>query len=56
MRRQLKKLADYLVNQGVAARMTSYKLRDWIFSRQRYWGEPIPLFIAQRWRGAGSRK
>lgn len=38
-----KALTQYLVDQGVAAKMTTYKLRDWIFSRQRYWGEPIPL-------------
>jgi len=38
-----KKIADFLVKQGQAERQTNYKLRDWIFSRQRYWGEPIPL-------------
>lgn len=36
-------LADYLVKNNLAERKTTYKLRDWIFSRQRYWGEPIPL-------------
>ncbi len=36
-------IINYLVEQGFAARMTSYKLRDWVFSRQRYWGEPIPI-------------
>lgn len=34
---------DYCVQQGYAVPQVSYKLRDWIFSRQRYWGEPIPL-------------
>lgn len=36
-------IIDALVARGVAKRTTTYKLRDWIFSRQRYWGEPIPL-------------
>lgn len=36
-------LINEIANQGYGERMTTYKLRDWIFSRQRYWGEPIPL-------------
>lgn len=36
-------IIDALLAQGLAERVTTYKLRDWIFSRQRYWGEPIPL-------------
>jgi len=39
----LQKISDFLIEQGNAKRQTSYKLRDWVFSRQRYWGEPIPL-------------
>jgi leucyl-tRNA synthetase len=36
-------IITYCEEQGLARRHTSYRLRDWIFSRQRYWGEPIPL-------------
>ncbi|MFC1854427.1 leucine--tRNA ligase [Candidatus Dependentiae bacterium] len=36
-------IIDFLCEQGKAKRKTCYKLRDWVFSRQRYWGEPIPL-------------
>jgi leucyl-tRNA synthetase len=36
-------IIDYCQAQGFAVPKVSYKLRDWVFSRQRYWGEPIPL-------------
>ncbi|HVX01165.1 MAG TPA: leucine--tRNA ligase, partial [Candidatus Babeliaceae bacterium] len=36
-------IIDYCLERKFAIKKTSYKLRDWVFSRQRYWGEPIPL-------------
>ena len=37
------KIATWLEEHGVGKRAVSYKLRDWLFSRQRYWGEPFPV-------------
>jgi len=39
---------EYCKKQGYAVEKTSYRLRDWIFSRQRYWGEPIPLVHCEK--------
>ncbi len=36
-------IAEYVIENKWAKRVTMYRLRDWVFSRQRYWGEPIPL-------------
>ena len=36
-------MKKYVVEQGYGVEKTNYKLRDWVFTRQRYWGEPIPL-------------
>lgn len=38
-----KKIAEYLEQQNLGKPSVQYKLRDWIFSRQRYWGEPFPV-------------
>ena len=37
------KMIAYLEEKGIGKRKVNFKLRDWVFSRQRYWGEPIPL-------------
>ena len=40
---QLDAITEYLEKNGIGVPKKNYKLRDWVFSRQRYWGEPIPI-------------
>ena len=39
----IQNMIEWITEKGLGNRQTNYKLRDWVFSRQRYWGEPIPL-------------
>ena len=39
------KIIAHLVERGIGRSKVNYKLRDWVFSRQRYWGEPIPIYF-----------
>ncbi len=41
-------LTEYLVKHGIGNQTTNYKMRDWVFSRQRYWGEPVPLVYCDK--------
>ncbi len=43
-----KAITDFLTEKGVGHAKVNYKLRDWVFSRQRYWGEPIPLVKCEK--------
>lgn len=40
-------IINWLTEKGIGKRKTNFKLRDWVFSRQRYWGEPIPLVYCE---------
>ncbi|MDR2828152.1 MAG: leucine--tRNA ligase [Acholeplasmatales bacterium] len=42
-----KKIIDYLASNSLGYEHTTYKMRDWVFSRQRYWGEPFPVVFTK---------
>ncbi len=42
-----KKITEYLTEKGIGHAKVNFKLRDWVFSRQRYWGEPIPMVYCE---------
>ena len=39
----IEKMASWLEEQGIGKKTVTYRLRDWVFARQRYWGEPVPV-------------
>ena len=43
-----KRITQYLEEKGIGHAKVNYKLRDWVFSRQRYWGEPIPVVYCEK--------
>ncbi len=43
-----KKMVEFLTEKGIGEERVNFKLRDWVFSRQRYWGEPIPLVNCEK--------
>ena len=43
-----KAIIDWLLEKGLGTAKTNFKLRDWVFSRQRYWGEPIPIVKCEK--------
>ncbi len=42
------KIKDYMEEKGFGHKKVNYKLRDWVFARQRYWGEPIPIVKCEK--------
>ena len=44
----IEKMADYLAEKGIGEKGVQYKMKDWAFNRQRYWGEPIPIVHCEK--------
>ena len=42
------KIIEWLTEKGIGTKKINFKLRDWVFSRQRYWGEPVPLVNCEK--------
>ncbi len=43
-----RKIIDWLEKEGIGKRQVNYKIRDWLISRQRYWGAPIPIIYCEK--------
>ena len=44
----IKKMLEYLNKEGIGREKVNYRLQDWVFSRQRFWGEPIPMVYCEK--------
>jgi leucyl-tRNA synthetase len=50
----INKIIKWLEKEGLGQKTVNYKLRDWVFSRQRYWGEPIPMIYCENCKETGA--